>query len=110
VTTTEPSRRQDNLALPESFRRGNDLPLSDLIFQPAPAWQARAACRGCDPELFFMDRGQPTSEAKTVCRGCVVREECLEYAITEKEKFGIWGGLSERERRKIRVARKRAAS
>jgi WhiB family redox-sensing transcriptional regulator len=94
---------------PESFRRRENLPES-LIFQPAPAWQVRAACRGVDPELFFMDRGESTTTAKAICRGCVVRAECLEYAITEKEKFGIWGGLSERERRKIRVSRKRAAS
>ncbi|MDA8285923.1 MAG: WhiB family transcriptional regulator [Actinomycetota bacterium] len=69
------------------------------------SWQRRANCMGVDPDLFFPDRGTSTREAKEVCRGCVVREECLEYAITHSEKFGIWGGLSERERRRIRRRR-----
>jgi WhiB family transcriptional regulator, redox-sensing transcriptional regulator len=69
------------------------------------AWQMRANCMGVDPDLFFPERGASTREAKEVCRGCVVREDCLEYALANGEKFGIWGGLSERERRRIRRAR-----
>ena len=69
------------------------------------AWQSKANCMGVDPELFFPERGASTREAKEVCRGCVVREDCLEYALANGEKFGIWGGLSERERRKVRRAR-----
>lgn len=68
-------------------------------------WQRLANCLGVDPDLFFPERGASTREAKAVCRACVVREDCLEYAITNSEKFGIWGGLSERERRRIRRAR-----
>jgi WhiB family transcriptional regulator, redox-sensing transcriptional regulator len=68
-------------------------------------WQTRANCMGVDPDLFFPERGASTREAKEVCRGCVVREDCLEYALANGEKFGIWGGLSERERRRIRRAR-----
>ncbi len=64
---------------------------------------------GVDPDLFFPERGASTREAKEVCRGCVVREECLDYAITNGEKFGIWGGMSERERRRVRRARVLAA-
>jgi WhiB family redox-sensing transcriptional regulator len=60
---------------------------------------------GVDPELFFPERGSSTREAKEVCRGCVVRSECLEFAIANSEKFGIWGGMSERERRRVRRAR-----
>jgi WhiB family redox-sensing transcriptional regulator len=60
---------------------------------------------GVDPELFFPERGSSTREAKEVCRGCVVRIECLEFAIANSEKFGIWGGMSERERRRVRRAR-----
>jgi WhiB family redox-sensing transcriptional regulator len=71
----------------------------------APAWQRYANCLGVDPDLFFPERGGSTREAKEVCRGCVVREECLEYAIEAGEKFGIWGGLSERERRTLRRRR-----
>lgn len=68
-------------------------------------WQLRANCMGVDPELFFPERGSSTREAKEVCRGCVVAEDCLEFAIANGEKFGIWGGMSERERRRVRRAR-----
>ena len=69
------------------------------------SWQDQANCLGVDPDLFFPERGASTREAKEVCRGCVVREDCLEYALTNGEKFGIWGGMSERERRRLRRAR-----
>ena len=69
------------------------------------SWQDEANCLGVDPDLFFPERGASTREAKEVCRGCVVREACLEYALANGEKFGIWGGMSERERRRIRRAR-----
>jgi WhiB family transcriptional regulator, redox-sensing transcriptional regulator len=68
-------------------------------------WRARANCMGVDPDLFFPERGASTREAKEVCRGCVAREDCLEYALDNGEKFGIWGGMSERERRRLRRAR-----
>ncbi|MEY3594646.1 MAG: hypothetical protein RL576_60 [Actinomycetota bacterium] len=71
-------------------------------------WQDQANCLGVDPDLFFPERGASTREAKEVCRGCVVRGECLEYALVNGEKFGIWGGLSERERRRLRRARAQA--
>ena len=67
--------------------------------------QDYANCLGVDPDLFFPERGASTREAKEVCRGCVVREDCLEYALANGEKFGIWGGLSERERRRLRRQR-----
>ena len=69
------------------------------------SWHDQANCLGVDPDLFFPERGASTREAKEVCRGCVVREACLEYALTNGEKFGIWGGMSERERRRVRRAR-----
>ena len=62
----------------------------------------------CRPRPFFPERGASTREAKEVCRGCVVRGECLEYALANGEKFGIWGGLSERERRRLRRQRAQA--
>jgi WhiB family redox-sensing transcriptional regulator len=70
-----------------------------------PGWQDFANCLGVDPDLFFPERGASTREAKEVCRGCVVREDCLEYALDNGEKFGIWGGMSERERRRLRRQR-----
>jgi WhiB family redox-sensing transcriptional regulator len=71
-------------------------------------WQEWANCRGVDPELFFPERGESTREAKEVCRGCAVRQDCLEYALGVPEKFGRWGGLSELERRRIRRQRAKA--
>ena len=68
-------------------------------------WQLAANCLGVDPDLFFLERGASTKEAKAVCQGCEVRDDCLEYALVNGEKFGIWGGLSERERRRIRRQR-----
>ena len=78
----------------------------DAIDEPEEAgWQLEANCLGVDPDLFFPERGASTKEAKAVCKGCVVREDCLEFALQNGEKFGIWGGLSERERRRIRRQR-----
>jgi WhiB family transcriptional regulator, redox-sensing transcriptional regulator len=66
------------------------------------SWQERALCAQTDPEAFFPEKGGSTREAKKVCVGCDVRSECLEYALAKDERFGIWGGLSERERRKLK--------
>ena len=65
-------------------------------------WQERALCAQTDPEAFFPEKGGSTREAKKVCTGCDVRSECLDYALQNDERFGIWGGLSERERRKLK--------
>jgi WhiB family redox-sensing transcriptional regulator len=66
------------------------------------AWQDSALCAQTDPEAFFPEKGGSTREAKKVCRTCDVRAECLEYALEHDERFGIWGGLSERERRRLK--------
>lgn len=71
-------------------------------------WSKNAACRGLDPDLFFPVKGEKTDEAKAVCEDCPVQEECLEYAVKKREKHGIWGGASERERRKIITVRRLA--
>jgi WhiB family redox-sensing transcriptional regulator len=65
-------------------------------------WQESALCAETDPEAFFPEKGGSTREAKKICTGCEVRAECLEYALANDERFGIWGGLSERERRRLR--------
>jgi len=65
-------------------------------------WQERALCAQTDPEAFFPEKGGSTREAKKVCLTCDVRSQCLEYALAHDERFGIWGGLSERERRKLK--------
>jgi len=70
------------------------------------SWMIQGKCLGTDPELFFPERGDSTVEAKATCQGCPVQHPCLEYALEAGEKFGVWGGKSERERRKIRRARR----
>ena len=76
-----------------AYSDGDDNPL---------AWQAEAVCAETDPELFFPEKGGSTREAKRICAGCDVKTQCLEYALSNDERFGIWGGLSERERRKLK--------
>jgi WhiB family transcriptional regulator, redox-sensing transcriptional regulator len=68
-------------------------------------------CAGVDTNLFFPDETAvvQATRAKSVCKGCVVREECLDFALVNGFKFGIWGGLSERARRKMRRQRKLAS-
>jgi WhiB family redox-sensing transcriptional regulator len=76
--------------------------LMDMDDEGALGWQERALCAQTDPEAFFPEKGGSTREAKKVCLSCDVRGECLEYALFNDERFGIWGGLSERERRKLK--------
>jgi WhiB family redox-sensing transcriptional regulator len=73
------------------------------------SWQDGANCRGANADLFFPERGASTRAAKAICRECAVRADCLEFAISTGEKFGIWGGMSERERRRVRRERQIAA-
>ena len=68
----------------------------------ALAWQSDSLCAQTDPEAFFPEKGGSTRDAKKICSSCEVRAQCLEYALENDERFGIWGGLSERERRKLR--------
>lgn len=72
------------------------------IIQQQLTWQSRARCLQVDPEIFFPERGGSSKAARAVCDQCTVRIECLKYALTNREQFGIWGGTSERERRKLR--------
>jgi WhiB family redox-sensing transcriptional regulator len=78
----------------------DDLPA--LAFDHA-AWTAHAACKGSAAHLFFPGRGETHAPAKAVCRTCPVSDECLQYALDNSIKHGIWGGMSERERRRIRA-------
>ena len=81
---------------------GPDIFGSDMDDARVLSWQDRALCAQTDPEAFFPEKVGSTREAKKVCRSCEVRAECLEYALEHDERFGIWGGLSERERRKLK--------
>jgi WhiB family redox-sensing transcriptional regulator len=73
------------------------------VLPPELSWQERALCAQTDPEAFFPEKGGSTREAKRVCMSCEVRAECLDYALAKDERFGIWGGLSERERRRVKT-------
>jgi WhiB family redox-sensing transcriptional regulator len=67
-------------------------------------WRHDAACRGMDPDLFFPERGEAPAPAVAVCARCPVRDECFAYALAHGEKFGVWGGLPETRRRRLRTA------
>ena len=82
----------------------------DAIGAAADGWRQDALCAETDPEAFFPEKGGSTREAKRVCTGCEVRLECLEYSLANDERFGIWGGLSERERRRLRLQRRESIS
>jgi WhiB family redox-sensing transcriptional regulator len=66
-------------------------------------WQQNAVCAEVGSELFFAEKGEAwhVKQAKKLCAGCPVRQECLEYALENGERFGVWGGLSERQRRAL---------
>lgn len=64
-------------------------------------WKDYALCAQVDPEIFYPEAGGSVRIAKRICRGCEVRTECLAYALEHHERFGVWGGLSERERRHL---------
>jgi WhiB family transcriptional regulator, redox-sensing transcriptional regulator len=91
VTAGQPRHR--SLAVPARF---------------AARWRELAACRGTDLEVFFPGRGESAGPARQVCAGCPVRQPCLDYAITNRITYGVWGGLTERERRALRSSWVRA--
>ena len=98
----------------EAIRKAGEMQrITTKLLQPVE-WQANARCSEVDPEIFFPERGGSSKAARAVCNKCDVRMQCLEYALNNKEQFGIWGGTSERERRKLRkertLKRLRAAS
>jgi WhiB family transcriptional regulator, redox-sensing transcriptional regulator len=69
-----------------------------------PDWFDDGLCAQTDPEVFFPEKGGSTKDAKKVCLACPIQPECREYALTHEERFGVWGGLSEKERRRLRQA------
>lgn len=81
-------------------------PVPEGLFEiAAEPWVADALCAQTDPEMFFPEKGGSTKEAKRICSDCPVVAECLEYALREGERIGIWGGRSSRERsRMLRAA------
>ena len=76
-------------AVPDATTRGDD------------AWMLRGRCRGIAPEVFFPYNGSGVETAQRICAECAVRTECLAYALRNQIEQGVWGGTSERERRRI---------
>jgi WhiB family redox-sensing transcriptional regulator len=73
------------------------------------SWRQKAACRGLDPEIFYPISDDAADPAKSVCSACAVRTPCLEYALSHRENDGIWGGATEKERRRIVRQRRKSA-
>lgn len=73
------------------------------------SWRQRAACQGIDAEVFYPTTEEEAEEAKAICNVCPVRETCLEYALGNREREGVWGGLNERERRRVSRQRRKSA-
>lgn len=73
------------------------------------SWRDRGRCRGADPEIFYPDYDDEGLEAKAVCASCPVRETCLEHALNARERLGVWGGYTEKERRRMLRQRRKAS-
>ena len=73
------------------------------------SWRQRAACRGIEPDIFYPVSDEEAEEAKAICAECAVRQPCLEYALANRERDGVWGGATERERRRIIRQRRKTA-
>jgi WhiB family redox-sensing transcriptional regulator len=83
----------------------------DVSGATAQNWRATGLCKGSDPLVFYppSEDDSQADEAKTICSMCAVRQPCLEFALTTREKHGVWGGLTERERRRVLRQRRRSA-
>lgn len=68
---------------------------------PVGKWALDGNCRGLDPSIMVPENSHGTAEAKKICVGCTVKAQCLEYALENREHHGVWGGTSERDRRRI---------
>jgi len=100
-TTTDPAA-SDVVGRPNLSLVPDRIELAPDTIEDDDQWQERGLCAQTDPEAFFPEKGGSTREAKRICQGCEVRDRCLEYALANDERFGIWGGLSERERRRLK--------
>jgi WhiB family redox-sensing transcriptional regulator len=64
-------------------------------------WALDSACRGLDSSMFFPGHDGDSEPALLVCSGCAVRDECLDFALETRQRYGIWGGTTERQRRRM---------
>ena len=73
------------------------------------SWRQKGACRGLDPAIFYPVSEEEAAEAKAICATCTVREACLEFALANREHEGVWGGATEKERRRMIRQRRKSA-
>jgi WhiB family redox-sensing transcriptional regulator len=90
--------RAPTVTAPQPRHRASAIPATS-----SAGWRYRAACRGADLDLFFPGRGESAEPARRICALCPVRQACLDYALSHGIVHGIWGGLSERNRRALRT-------
>ena len=83
--------------------------MSQALASPNLTWRTHAACSGLEPEVFYPVSEEQAEEAKAICRECPVREPCLDYALGNRERDGVWGGATERERRRMIRQRRKSA-
>jgi WhiB family transcriptional regulator, redox-sensing transcriptional regulator len=81
----------------------------DVVPLTNQTWRQLSACRGVDPDIFYPASDDEAEVAKAVCAQCPVRQPCLEYALTNRERDGVWGGATEKERRRILRQRRKSA-
>jgi WhiB family redox-sensing transcriptional regulator len=82
---------------------------SEVTHRMNLSWRQHAACRGIDPNIFYPASDEDAEEAKSICASCPVRQACLEYALANRERDGVWGGATERERRRLVRQRRKSA-
>ncbi len=87
--------------------KGMQMTDTDVLTDPALSWRENALCAQAGPEFFFPAPGSSTREAKQLCGACEGRLACLEYALAHDERFGVWGGLSEKERVRLKRQQRR---
>lgn len=80
-----------------------------MISLTTAPWRQRAACRGLGPDIFYPITDDEAEEAKAVCAVCPVHQACLEHALAQREREGVWGGTTERERRRLARQRRKTA-
>jgi WhiB family redox-sensing transcriptional regulator len=96
-------------AIPDTRPALREIALREAVWTREAMWRERGACKGLDPQIFYPETDEDADTAKRVCAQCHVQTACLEYALQFREREGVWGGTTERERRRIIRQRRRSA-
>ncbi len=95
--------------MPPPVRPGQGGTQKERADMKSMAWRSQARCKGIDPEVFYPISDEEADEAKSICAECPVRVACLEFALAARERDGVWGGATEKERRRIIRQRRKTA-